>query len=434
MIPTGGSSGGSDPPVRPNLTDMGSASAARLGQVPTAAAVLSALGSGEAVAVRDGARTLIAARPLETIVASGADALSALDRLTPGWWAGYLAYDLGRTIERVISRNAPTLLPDLVLARFDARLVLDPVDEAHVDGDREGESAARLRAALAATSDSPTLAHPTLETWHSSLDRDEFADRVRTIGALLAAGECYQVNLTRQLTCDRPTDPVALFAALTAENPSPYGTLVRLAGVSVVSASPECFLRWTGPLVETQPIKGTASTRAALESSSKDRAENVMIVDLARNDLGRIGVPGSIEVPELFRIEEHPGLFHLVSTVRARCRPGVGPAELLRATFPPASVTGAPKPRVLQAIEDLEPVRRGVYCGALGWIDTERDAGDLAVAIRTFTITGADAMSGGGETTLGVGAGIVADSDPYAEWAETELKAARLMRAAGIGS
>ncbi len=273
----------------------------------------------------------------------------------------------------------------------------------------------------------PDLARPDLEQWSSSLDRDGFADRVREIGRLLAAGDCYQVNLTRQLICERPADPVALFAALSRENPAPYGSIVRLAGVSVVSASPECFLRWTGPLVETHPIKGTASTAAALESSAKDHAENVMIVDLARNDLGRIGVPGSIEVPELFRIEEHPGLFHLVSSVRARRRPGVTPAELLRATFPPASVTGAPKPRVLQVIEDLEPVRRGVYCGALGWIDTERDAGDLAVAIRTFTIAG-------GETTLGVGAGIVADSDPDGEWAETELKAARLLRAAGVGS
>jgi para-aminobenzoate synthetase component I len=134
--------------------------------------------------------------------------------------------------------------------------------------------------------------------------------------------------------------------------------------------------------------------------------------------------PGSIHVPVLCTVEAHPGLHHLVSTVRGRLRDGVGLGALLRATLPPASVTGAPKPRVMQIIEDLEPVRRGVYCGAVGWIDTERDAAELAVAIRTFTITG-------GATHLGVGAGIVADSRPDAEWAETELKGARLLAAAG---
>jgi para-aminobenzoate synthetase component 1 len=149
-----------------------------------------------------------------------------------------------------------------------------------------------------------------------------------------------------------------------------------------------------------------------------------MIVDLARNDLGRVCEFGSVEVTDLLHAEAHPGLVHLVSTVRGRRRNGTGVGSLVRATFPPASVTGAPKPGVLQAIEDLEPVRRGVYCGAIGWLDTTRDEGDLSVAIRTFTI--AD-----DSTTLGVGGGIVADSRPADEWAETELKVAQLLRAAG---
>jgi para-aminobenzoate synthetase component 1 len=147
-----------------------------------------------------------------------------------------------------------------------------------------------------------------------------------------------------------------------------------------------------------------------------------MIVDLARNDLGRVCEYGSVDVPELCAIEAHPGLHHLVSTVRGRLRDGVGPGALVGATFPPASVTGAPKPRVLQAIEDLEPVRRGVYTGAMGWLDTEADRGGLAVAIRTFVV-------GDRGTQLGVGGGIVADSEPTAEWRETELKAARLLEA-----
>jgi para-aminobenzoate synthetase component 1 len=194
-----------------------------------------------------------------------------------------------------------------------------------------------------------------------------------------------------------------------------------------VSASPERFLRVDGRRVETRPIKGTAVSPAWLRASEKDRAENVMIVDLARNDLGRVCRPGSVTVPGLCELEPHPGLVHLVSTVRGTLRDDVGFGGLLRATFPPASVTGAPKPRVLQAIEDLEPVRRGVYCGAVGWVDTVRDRADLAVAIRTFTVTPAG-------TQLGVGGGITADSDPAAEWRETELKAARLLAAAGTGA
>jgi len=161
----------------------------------------------------------------------------------------------------------------------------------------------------------------------------------------------------------------------------------------------------------------------------------VMIVDLARNDLGRVCRPGTIRVPELCAVEAHPGLHHLVSTVDGELRADVGLGELVRATFPPASVTGAPKPRVLRAIDEIEPVRRGVYCGALGWIDTKLDAADLAVAIRTFTIHGQGLGTVHGERTagtteLGVGSGIVADSDAGAEWDETVLKASRLLRLA----
>jgi len=220
--------------------------------------------------------------------------------------------------------------------------------------------------------------------------------------------------------------------ALAHTHPAPYPSLLRLpelgAGTAVVSASPECFLRRRGAVVETRPIKGTAATRATLRASAKDHAENVMIVDLARNDLGRVCEPGSIHVPTLCAVESHPGLHHLVSTVRGRLRTGVSTGALIDATFPPASVTGAPKPRVPQEIEDRQPVRRGVHCGAVGWSWRAPGDADLAVAIRTFTVFG---TGGGGCTHLGVGGGIVADSQPDAEWRETELKASRLLRVAG---
>ena len=365
---------------------------------------------------------IVTGAPAEVVAADGADALSVLDRLTPGWWAGFVSYDLGRAVESVVPRLArDPALPDLVLARYEARLVVDAAG-----GRLEGRPRARgalerlLEAAPDVTAPAPMGAPAT------SLDRDAFESRVRSILELIGAGECYQVNLTRQLAWDDPVDPIALHVALTHLNPAPHAALLVLPGpfgpVSVVSASPERFLGWTGRECETRPIKGTSVDGDLLRASAKDRAENVMIVDLARNDLGRVCEYASIHVPELFGIEAHPGLVHLVSTVRGRRRADVGPGELIRAMFPPASVTGAPKPRVLQVIEDLEPVRRGIYCGAVGWLDTETDEGDLSVAIRTFTIAG-------GRTTLGIGSGIVADSDPSAEWEETELKAARLRHA-----
>jgi para-aminobenzoate synthetase component 1 len=389
------------------------------------------------VVVRAGHSTVVTAEPVEVVEARGPDALAALDSLESGWWAGYLAYDLGRAVERVIPRSATgdghsdgDSLPDLLLARFDARAVVSE-GQPHFVGSARGQ--ARLRDLLEAAPD-PSDAGP-LGPARSSLDQDEFETGVRAIVELIEAGDCYQVNLTRQLTWDRPVESGGLFAELCARSPAPHAALMTLprytdatrSSVTVVSASPERFLSWNGRDVQTRPIKGTARDSAWLQASAKDRAENVMIVDLARNDLGRVCEFGSVHVPELCVVETHPGLHHLVSTIEGRLRGDVGVGDLIRATFPPASVTGAPKPRVMQAIEDLEPVRRGVYCGAIGWIDTERGAGDLAVAIRTF-------VSADGRTSLGVGGGIVADSDPGLEWDETELKVARLLQAAGAVS
>ena len=408
------------------------------GASPSAAALLAALPATVDVAVmRDGPRFVVAAAPDAVRVASGPDALEELDRLPPGWWAGFLSYELGGAVERVEPRrrsdaehHADPALPDLVLARFPARLVLDP---ASGRSDLHGHGHARrmlAHAVDAARTGARAPASPALPRWHSSLERAEFEQRVATILEHVGAGDCYQVNLTRRLTCDRAADPVGLFSALDRYNPSPHGALLRFGdargvpAVAVVSASPERFLSWRGRDAETRPIKGTGTDPTTLAASGKDRAENVMIVDLSRNDFGRVCEPGSVVVPALCEVEAHPGLHHLVSTVRGRRRAGTGVGALVRATFPPASVTGAPKPRVMQIIEDHEPVPRGVYCGAVGWIDTERDAGDLNVAIRTFTVAH-------GHTHLGVGAGIVADSEPTAEWAETELKATRLLAAAG---
>ncbi|MEV5239364.1 chorismate-binding protein [Streptomyces cinnamoneus] len=270
---------------------------------------------------------------------------------------------------------------------------------------------------------------PAPEQWTSSLDRAAYTAGVRRIREHIAAGEVYQANLCRVLSAPLPDPSTAdvddLTALLAAGNPAPYAGTVRLPahGVEVATASPELYLRRSGRTVESGPIKGTG--RTAEDLLEKDHAENVMIVDLVRNDLGRVCTTGSVTVPALCAVEQHPGLVHLVSTVRGEIAPGAGWAELFTATFPPGSVTGAPKASALEIIEALEPAPRGPYCGGIGWVDADRGTGELAVGIRTFWIdrTGPD----GPVLRFGTGAGITWGSDPEREWAETELKASRLL-------
>jgi para-aminobenzoate synthetase component I len=276
----------------------------------------------------------------------------------------------------------------------------------------------------------PRWQGPVPTAWRTSLEREQFEKGVHAIRAAIEAGDVYQVNLTRQLSAPvgAASDVAALGAALAVGNPAPYSAVVRVpgAGVHVASASPERFLRREGRLVWSSPIKGTAASPDAF--LAKDRAENVMIVDLVRNDLGRVCDFGSVCVPALLAVEHHPGLVHLVSTVAGELRPGVGWAELLAATFPPGSITGAPKLAAMDVIRQLEPVSRGTYCGAVGWVDADRGIGELNVAIRTFWI---DPEAEGGPTLrFGTGGGITHDSDPAGEWEETELKARTLLSVA----
>ena len=260
------------------------------------------------------------------------------------------------------------------------------------------------------------------DAWTSSLSHDDYRDGVASVRSLIAAGEVYQVNLCRVLSAvlapQQPLDGLA--DLLRVSNPAPHAARVCVpeAGVDVVSASPERYLRRDGQRVCSSPIKGTGA--AADDLTAKDVAENVMIVDLVRNDLGRVCATGSVTVDDALAVEQHPGLVHLVSTVRGRLRDGVGWSGLLDATFPPGSVSGAPKSSALRAIAALERRERGPYCGAVGWVDADRLEGELAVGIRTFWRE--DDM-----LHFGTGAGITWGSDPDREWRETELKASRLL-------
>ncbi|MGW1835273.1 chorismate-binding protein [Streptomyces sp. NPDC002067] len=295
---------------------------------------------------------------------------------------------------------------------------------------------ADVRSTTPADAPDPRAWHgPAPGAWRTSLDRAAYMDGVRRIRAYIGTGDVYQVNLCRVLSAPLPdpdrSDIDALTAVLALGNPAPYAGTIRLPahGVEVATASPELYLRRDGHTVDSGPIKGTGRTAADL--TDKDRAENVMIVDLVRNDLGRVCATGSVTVPALCAVEEHPGLVHLVSTVRgeiAEHRLKSAWADLLTATFPPGSVTGAPKESALRIIGELETAPRGPYCGGVGWVDADRGTGELAVGIRTFWIDRAG--RDGPELRFGAGAGIIWDSDPEREWAETELKARRLLAVA----
>lgn len=272
---------------------------------------------------------------------------------------------------------------------------------------------------------------PETSSWTTSLDEVGYCAGVESLRAAIARGDVYQANLCRVLSARMPVagadDVAGLWRLLDEGNPAPYGGFLRLPeqGVAIATASPELFLRvrpeGAGRVVTSGPIKGTGRTAGDL--SDKDIAENIMIVDLVRNDLSRVGVPGSVTVPGLLEVQEHPGLVHLVSTVQASLLPGTSWTDLLAATFPPGSVTGAPKRAALSIIDVLEPARREFYCGAIGWVDADTGEAELAVAIRTFWLRD-------GVLRFGTGAGITWGSDAGAEWRETQLKAARLIEVA----
>lgn len=270
--------------------------------------------------------------------------------------------------------------------------------------------------------------------WSSSMDREVYVAAVLATQDAIRDGEVYQANICRMLSAplpDRP-DAAALAAVLTRGNPAPYaGYLDVPAGLDwpstwVVSASPELSFAVAHGSIRSGPIKGTGRTPADLQA--KDRAENVMITDLVRNDLQRICRPGTVTVTDLLATEAHPGLVHLVSRVRGSLHRSPVPwAEVLSALHPPGSTSGAPKSSALRLIRSLETAPRGVYCGQFGWIDADAGTAQVAVAIRTFTWAES-------RLTFGSGAGITIGSQPEAEWAETELKAARLVALASSGT
>jgi len=407
---------------------------------------LAELGSGRA--------TVFAADPVRVVRSSCVEELAdAWAEARAGWKAedrpgipvgmGWLSYDLGRRFERI---RGP-LLPESPWAEIEFRfydaLVVCRAGTGNAEIWACDEAAARRIAGdllrfAARGEEASALAGVGPLAEMESPDR-HLAAVSRALDYILA-GDIYQVNLARRLGCAFPVRPgeapgISLFASLEAHAPAPFAIWLGdgESGTALVGNSPERFLsRTTAGQVETCPIKGTRPRDpsdsahrqvAELLASAKDRAEHVMIVDLERNDLGRVCETGSVHVLDLCQVLTLPTVHHLVTKVRGQLRPDVGLAALLRATFPGGSVTGAPKIRAMEIIEELEPARRGPYTGATGWLGAAGDL-DLAVAIRTALIRDE-------RLTLWVGGGIVADSQPAAELAETWDKAQAFSRALG---
>ena len=321
-----------------------------------------------------------------------------------GRWIGYLSYDVGRLFEKLPARAADDLnLPWFVFTYC------------RPAGDRPGGPDSDY-----GKSEAPAA---------SDFSRSQYESAVRKTLDYIGAGDVFQVNLSQRFTAGLKSHPAHIYQRLVRQSPASYGAYLGYEDFAIISNSPELFLRVTPDRrIVTRPIKGTrplaAGMELALRDSIKDQAELNMIVDLERNDLGRVCRVGSVEVAERRAIEAHPTVYHGVATIRGILREDVTFVDLLRATFPGGSVTGAPKIRAMEIIDELEPVRRGPYCGAIGYLDAAGNV-QFNVAIRTM-------IAKAGRIHIPVGGGIVADSDPAEEYEETLVKAKAMFAAAQV--
>lgn len=421
--------------------------------------------------------TILGVDPVESIVVSHGGARAVLDQLVAnadqlprvepahigvpfrGGWIGYLSYDSGLNTERIRSRHHPDgPAPDAAFNFYDTALIVDHDRSAAFllavdwpEGVLPHRPGARLRIrklaeALSAakmehvTGDTRFVAHGRLDDADKresatfverSFDEDAYRRAVSRARGYIESGDVYQINLSQRFLFQTHCPPAALYARLRTVNPASHAAMIRAGDTTILSASPELFLRLSGDRVITRPIKGTRprqrvdaldhAARRELERDEKELAELTMIVDLLRNDLGRVCRAGSVRVVDPGSIEAHPNVFHRVATIEGRLADGVTWRDLVLASFPGGSVTGAPKVRAMQIIDELETVPRGVYCGAIGWIGLDGDMG-MNVAIRTMVHVG-------DRVYVHAGGAITWDSDPDREYAEILAKARGMFQA-----
>lgn len=400
---------------------------------------------------RDGEKISIAGNPFEAIEEIINDFKSPVLEGMPRFYGGavgYLGYDLVRHIERLpdLSREESGV-PDCMLMAPRVNIIIDHLKHTirvvvntlpAGDGPAEYGKALKLIDDVLSRikkGDSPPTLSPAGEcramALKSSLSREEYMERVETAREYIRAGEILQAVLSRRIDLNFRGDPFKVYRRLRRNNPSPYLYYLDMGDVVVAGSSPEMLVRVEGSRIETRPIAGTRPRGADrredgdlasdLLSDVKERAEHVMLVDLGRNDVGRVSRPGTVKVPQFMEVEMYSHVMHLVSSVTGELKEGMGGMDALKACFPAGTVSGAPKVRAMEIIEELEPSRRGPYAGAVGYIGFNGNV-DTAIAIRTIVFHG-------GRASIQVGAGIVADSDPAREFLETENKARALLNA-----
>lgn len=341
---------------------------------------------------------------------------------------GLFGYDLGRRFETLPSQaDADITLADMAVGIYDWALIIDNQRQevSLISYDDPQHRFAWLEAQSALVVEPFELT----SAWRSNMSREEYGKKFRQIQAYLHSGDCYQVNLAQRFKASYRGDEWQAFCQLNHANRAPFSAFIRLPEGAILSLSPERFIQLHQSEIQTRPIKGTlprlsdpeldAQQAKTLANSPKDRAENLMIVDLMRNDIGRVAVPGSVRVPELFVVEPFPAVHHLVSTITARLPAHLHATDLLRAAFPGGSITGAPKVRAMEIIDELEPQRRNAWCGSIGYISFCGNM-DTSITIRTLT-------AWQGQLFCSAGGGIVADSEEAAEYQETFDKVNRIL-------
>lgn len=348
-----------------------------------------------------------------------------------GYW-GYDLVSLGSAIPEA-DRNTRQL-PDMAIGIYDWALVLDHQQHTArlVSHRRYAETAHLLPQILIRLQNKPALPPDDFRVHGkitSNFTPDSYASAFASVQDYLKSGDCYQINLAQRFSAVASGDALGAYLTLRSLSPAPYSAFLNLPQIQILCASPECFLRVQNGSVETKPIKGTrprssdakqdSQLAEELRNHPKDRAENLMIVDLMRNDLGKSCTPGSVRVPKLFEVESYANVHHLVSTVEGKLAEGRDALDVLRGCFPGGSVTGAPKLRAMQIIEQLEPHRRGIYCGAIGYVGFDGNM-DSNIVIRTLVYAN-------NEVRCWAGGGIVADSEMTAEYQETLDKASAML-------
>ncbi|MHA1021322.1 aminodeoxychorismate synthase component 1 [Enterobacter ludwigii] len=398
---------------------------------------------------------ILVADPLQTLITQGnvtttgetqstddplsllQQALNALSLTVPqnpdlpfqGGALGLFGYDLGRRFETLPETAQDDIpLPDMAVGLYDWAIIVDHHKQA-VSLLSHQDVSARL-AWLEAQVPVATADFHLTSAWRANMTAREYAAKFEQVQGYLQSGDCYQVNLAQRFQATCEGDEWQAFTRLNASNRAPFSAFLRLEQGAILSLSPERFIHLADGTIQTRPIKGTLPRLAdpvadrqqaeKLATSLKDRAENLMIVDLMRNDIGRVAVPGSVRVPELFIVEPFPAVHHLVSTITAQLPASRTACDLLRAAFPGGSITGAPKVRAMEIIDELEPHRRNAWCGSIGYISL---CGTLDTSITIRTLTACN-----GNLYCSAGGGIVADSQVDAEYQETFDKVNRILK------